>query len=265
MNLYENGFHLCISVCIASFEQKCLRRFDFYHNLKIQLWAECALFILSNVSKYAQKSVELLIYRSFFTLLMITFANDVNYKMFGCLVLVAISQRQLKICITFWYITFASGLFAISSRQQTKKKTRMWILCVIIDGCVFCVPVCSAHCAAYPVNTMVNHMRIKLNRWSPESVGIVKRSDNLFIMASESIIIKSWVALTFWNFIFFCSSRNAFSCLLFLWLVSRCHFLFILNCLLLNNFSFSFACARPLLVLCLSRRYFFCFCFFFLS
>lgn len=33
-------------------------------------------------------------------------SSDVNYMMFG----VSASQKQLKICIIFWYITFASGL-----------------------------------------------------------------------------------------------------------------------------------------------------------
>lgn len=95
---------------------------------------------------------------------------------------------------------------------------------------------------AYPVKHMHQNGPVS----SQESVGIVKRSDNLFIMASESIIIKSWEALTFryyfFRIFFFSFFIERFSCLLFLWLVSRCHFLFILNCLLLllNNVFFYF-------------------------
>lgn len=135
MNSYENG---CISVCIASFEPKCIRRFDFYHNLKIQLRTECALFILSNMSKYAQKSVELLIFRSFFTLHMIAFANDVNYKMFGVgCSFTKTAENMHNILVHYVCIWTICDILSSTNKEET----RIWILCAIIDGCVCCVPV----------------------------------------------------------------------------------------------------------------------------
>lgn len=102
---------------------------------------------------------------------------------------------------------------------------------------------------------------IKMDRWAHKNQLELSRDPIIYLLWLQNRLLSSrerlWRFVIIFSEFFFSFFIERFSCLLFLWLVSRCHFLFILNCLLLllnNVFFFTFVRSFRTIVLCLIKR-----------